>query len=96
MSAKISSRRNIFFSLDFHYNVEIHFCVIIFDCSHLGKKYLLKAHTKNQNISFLKSCLKVPGAKISSAKLFRNPPSAKISFAKYSNSMLFEHEKKFC
>ena len=29
-----------FFSLDFQFHVEIHFCVIIFDYSHLGKKYL--------------------------------------------------------
>ena len=57
---KLVPAKIIFFSLDFHFNVEIHFCFIILDCSHLGKKYLLKGHTKNPNISFLISCLKVP------------------------------------
>ena len=49
----------------FIYKKIAHFCVIIFHCLHLRKKYLLKAHTKNPNISFLKSCLKVPNAKYS-------------------------------
>ena len=37
----------------------IHFCVNIFDCSHLGKKY--------PNISFLKSCLKISSTKYSNS-----------------------------
>ena len=84
---KINPANTFFFSLDFHFNVEIRFCVMIFNCLHLGKKYLLKAHTKNPNISFLKSCLKVPNVpKLVPRNIpIQCPQSAKISSAKISS-----------
>ena len=84
----------IYFFLDFHFNVKIHFCDnILIVC----KKYLLlKAHEKSK---YPVSEILIGGTQRKNwfYKSFQKTLQfSQISCTKYSNSMASQHENKFC